>query len=102
MTSPDFREFITRARHGNWAPVWTTVPADLLTPVSAYLKLTAGTRSRSEPYSFLLESVEGGKRSPAIPIWESILFSFSASGWRKETVARAAVASRFFPSDASE
>lgn len=35
--------------------VWTTVPADLETPVSAYLKLTGDSKN-----SFLLESVEGG------------------------------------------
>ena len=37
-------------------PVWRDVPADLETPVSAYLKIARG------PYSFLLESVEGGER----------------------------------------
>jgi anthranilate synthase component 1 len=35
--------------------VWTTLVADLETPVSAYLKLGGG-----KPMSFLLESVEGG------------------------------------------
>lgn len=35
--------------------VWTWISADLETPVSAYLKLCARS-----PYSFLLESVEGG------------------------------------------
>jgi anthranilate synthase component I len=35
--------------------VWTTLVADLETPVSAYLKVAAG-----QPMSFLLESVEGG------------------------------------------
>ena len=35
--------------------VWTTLVADLETPVSAYLKLAGG-----KPMSFLLESVEGG------------------------------------------
>ena len=35
--------------------VWTTLVADLETPVSAMLKLAGG-----RPYSFLLESVEGG------------------------------------------
>ena len=35
--------------------VWTTLVADLETPVAAYLKLTAGRAN-----SFLLESVEGG------------------------------------------
>jgi anthranilate synthase component 1 len=35
--------------------VWTTLVADLETPVSAYLKI-----ARDRPLSFLLESVEGG------------------------------------------
>ncbi len=35
--------------------VWTTLVADMETPVSAFLKLTRG-----EPNAFLLESVEGG------------------------------------------
>jgi anthranilate synthase component 1 len=37
--------------------VWTTLVADLETPVSAFLKVTAG----GKPMSFLLESVEGGE-----------------------------------------
>ncbi|HEV7129933.1 MAG TPA: chorismate-binding protein [Ktedonobacterales bacterium] len=37
-------------------PLWREVPADLETPVSAYLKLARG------PYCYLLESVEGGER----------------------------------------
>ena len=37
-------------------PLWREVPADLETPVSAYLKLARGR------YGFLLESVEGGER----------------------------------------
>jgi anthranilate synthase component 1 len=39
---------------GNVIPVFREIIADLETPVSAYLKLAQG------PYSFLLESVEGG------------------------------------------
>src|SRR5215475_14288347 len=35
--------------------VWTTLVADLETPVSAFLKIASG-----RPMSFLLESVEGG------------------------------------------
>ncbi len=35
--------------------VWTRLVADLETPVSVYLKLAFG-----KPFSFLLESVEGG------------------------------------------
>ena len=41
---------------GTIVPVYREVLADLETPVSAYLKLARG------PYSFLLESVEGGER----------------------------------------
>jgi anthranilate synthase component 1 len=37
-------------------PLWRDLPADLETPVSAYLKLACGR------YGFLLESVEGGER----------------------------------------
>ena len=64
MIYPNFQEFANLSRRGNWVPIWTTVPADLLTPVSAYLKLTRGKRrgnSHAEQYSFLLESVEGGE-----------------------------------------
>jgi anthranilate synthase component 1 len=41
---------------GNVIPVYREIMADLETPVSAYLKIAGG------PYSFLLESVEGGER----------------------------------------
>lgn len=41
---------------GNIVPIYREVRADLETPVSAYLKVAQG------PYSFLLESVEGGER----------------------------------------
>jgi len=64
MIFPDLQEFLSLSQKGNLIPVWTSVPADLLTPVSAYLKLT---RRRSKKpgakpnYSFLLESVEGGE-----------------------------------------
>jgi anthranilate synthase component 1 len=41
---------------GNLVPVFREITADLETPVSAFLKVQKG------PYSFLLESVEGGER----------------------------------------
>ena len=47
---------LAEAGAGNVAPVYREVRADLETPVSAYLKVARG------PYSFLLESVEGGER----------------------------------------
>ena len=64
MIFPDLQEFLELTQQGNLVPVWTSVPADLLTPVSAYLKLTrqGGKKAGSKAnYSFLLESVEGGE-----------------------------------------
>jgi anthranilate synthase component 1 len=43
--------------HGNVIPIYKSVIADFLTPVSAFLKL-----EKNRPYAFLLESVEGGER----------------------------------------
>jgi len=54
---PDFATFSRLARRGNIIPVARRLTADLLTPVSAYLRLARG----GEP-SFLLESVEGGEK----------------------------------------
>jgi anthranilate synthase component 1 len=56
MIQPDYKTFCRLARHGNLVPVYATITADLLTPVSAYLRLAHGAK-----YSFLLESVEGGE-----------------------------------------
>jgi anthranilate synthase component 1 len=41
---------------GNCVPIYTSLPADLLTPVIAYLKIAEKSR-----YSFLLESILGGE-----------------------------------------
>ena len=50
-------EFSSLARQGfNRIPVLREVLADLDTPLSAYLKLAKG------PYSYLLESVQGGEK----------------------------------------
>jgi len=53
---PTFEEFKECAKRGNLIPVYKEILADLDTPVSAYMKIG------SEPYSFLLESVEGGDK----------------------------------------
>src|SRR6266403_4745453 len=52
---PQAADFAKRYARGEAQVVWTTLVADLETPVSAFLKI-AGAR----PMSFLLESVEGG------------------------------------------
>jgi anthranilate synthase component 1 len=53
---PTFEEFKECAGRGNLVPVYKEILADLDTPVSAYMKIGG------EPYSFLLESVEGGDK----------------------------------------
>ncbi|KRH97803.1 MULTISPECIES: anthranilate synthase component I [Cylindrospermopsis] len=57
MIFPDFQQFIELAQQGNFVPVYQEWVADLDTPVSAWYKVCAG-----QPYSFLLESVEGGEK----------------------------------------
>lgn len=52
----DFEIFKKKAKTANVIPVVETLPADLLTPLAVYLKLSAGSTK-----SFLLESVEGGE-----------------------------------------
>lgn len=52
---PDFETFRANYEAGKPQVVWTTLIADLETPVSAFLKLAEG-----QPFSFLFESVEGG------------------------------------------
>ena len=57
MLRPDFKEFERLSRDATLVPVAKSISADLLTPVSAFLMFAA-----DEPYSFLLESVEGGEK----------------------------------------
>jgi anthranilate synthase component 1 len=52
---PDFATFAGHYGRGQSQVLWTALNADLDTPVSAILKIAGG-----RPYSFLLESVEGG------------------------------------------
>ncbi|MEM6252681.1 MAG: anthranilate synthase component I [Cyanobacteria bacterium P01_D01_bin.156] len=56
MISPDLATFKQLATQGNFVPVYQEWVADLDTPVSAWCKVCEG-----QPYSFLLESVEGGE-----------------------------------------
>lgn len=56
MILPNFSKFSALAQQGNFVPVYQEWVADLETPVSAWYKVCAG-----QPYSFLLESVEGGE-----------------------------------------
>ncbi len=55
QVEPSAQAFAARYAAGEPQFVWTTLVADLETPVSAFLKIAGG-----RPMSFLLESVEGG------------------------------------------
>jgi len=57
MIFPDFEGFTTLAHQGNFIPVYQEWVADLDTPVSTWYRVCGG-----HPYSFLLESVEGGEK----------------------------------------
>jgi anthranilate synthase component I len=57
MVALSFEAFSELAQQGNFVPVYQEWVADLDTPVSAWYRICAG-----QPYSFLLESVEGGDR----------------------------------------
>ena len=57
MIDTTFEEFTARATQGTFVPVCKEVMADLLTPVSAFLKV-----AELSEHAFLLESVEGGER----------------------------------------
>src|SRR5260221_8244690 len=56
MNITSFDEFRVLGRGGTFVPVCKEIVADLLTPVSAFLKI-----AEHADYAFLLESVEGGE-----------------------------------------
>ncbi len=56
MKITSFDEFKDLARRGTFVPVCKEIVADLLTPVSAFLKI-----AEHSDYAFLFESVEGGE-----------------------------------------
>ncbi|MCU0240842.1 MAG: chorismate-binding protein, partial [Vicinamibacteria bacterium] len=57
MRTLSFREYELLSRSGGLVPVYREIPADLLTPVSAFIGLKARAAR-----AFLLESVVGGER----------------------------------------
>ncbi len=57
MKQTTYEEFVELARRGTFVPVVKEIIADLLTPVSAFLKI-----AEHSDYAFLFESVEGGER----------------------------------------
>src|ERR1044072_6594222 len=73
LTPNSYEEFRKLAEEGTAVPVMRRVMADLLAPVAAYLKI-----QRHSPYSFLLESVEGGEK----------VARYSFLGFNPETIVR--------------
>jgi anthranilate synthase component 1 len=57
MKQTTFDEFVDLTRRGTFVPVVKEIIADLLTPVSAFLKI-----AEHSDYAFLFESVEGGEQ----------------------------------------
>jgi anthranilate synthase component I len=57
MKLTTFEEFKELAQRGTFVPVYKEIVADLLTPVSAFLKI-----AEDSDHAFLLESVEGGEQ----------------------------------------
>ena len=81
QVEPPAAAFAARYAAGEPQVVWTTLVADLETPVSAFLKIT----KNASPMSFLLELVEGGEsrgRYSIIGLAPDVIFR--ASGARAE------------------
>src|SRR5262245_39001337 len=57
MKQTTFEEFVELARRGTFVPVVKEIIADLLTPVSAFLRI-----AEHSDYALLFESVEGGEQ----------------------------------------
>jgi anthranilate synthase component 1 len=57
ITPATYEEFLALSARGTVVPLVKTVMADLLTPVSAYLRI-----ERKSQRAFLLESIEGGEK----------------------------------------
>ncbi|WP_287128869.1 anthranilate synthase component I [Candidatus Cyanaurora vandensis] len=53
----EFTQFCALSEQGNFIPLYRELLADLETPVSSWVRVCQG-----RPYSFLLESIEGGER----------------------------------------
>lgn len=82
---PDFESFRTNFEQGKSQLVWHWEVADLETPVSAYLKLC-----HDRPYSFLLESVEGGAilgRYSAVGLDPDLIWRYPQDSASEDTLA---------------
>jgi len=90
---PSLEQFAALAKQGNVVPVYRTLLADTLTPVSAYEKFCRGD------HSFLLESASGGEKLARYSFLGTEPFEvFSARG-RDVTIEDTSGETREFASD---
>ena len=86
MKITSFEEFKELARRGTFVPVYKEIVADLLTPVSAFLKI-----AEHADYAFLLESVEGGEHVGRYSFLGKDPFLILTSNGDRTTLERAGV-----------
>jgi anthranilate synthase component 1 len=86
MKITSFEEFKELARRGTFVPVCKEIVADLLTPVSAFLKI-----AEHADYAFLLESVEGGEHVGRYSFLGKDPFLILKAGSGKTTIDRGGV-----------
>src|SRR5712692_11785439 len=86
MRITSLEEFKELARRGTFVPVCKEIVADLLTPVSAFLKI-----AEHADYAFLLESVEGGEHVGRYSFLGKDPFLILRSRQGKATIERAGV-----------
>src|ERR1700739_3018236 len=87
QVEPSAEVFAARYGAGEPQVVWTTLVADLETPVSAFLKVA------NRPMSFLLESVEGGAtrgRYSIVGLEPDVIWRTTGAGAEINRTARAA------------
>jgi anthranilate synthase component 1 len=89
MKITSFEEFKELARRGTFVPVCKEIVADLLTPVSAFLKI-----AEDADYAFLLESVEGGEHVGRYSFLGKDPFLILRARNRTTTIARAGAVSQ--------
>ena len=88
MKQTSFEEFKDLARRGTFVPVVREIMADLLTPVSAFIKI-----AEHSDYAFLFESVEGGEQVARYSFLGKDPFLVLRARGRQTTIDRSGVTS---------
>jgi anthranilate synthase component 1 len=89
MKLTSFEEFVELAKRATFVPIVKEIVADLLTPVSAFLKI-----AEHSDYAFLLESVEGGEHVGRYSFLAKDPFLILRGQRDETTIERAGVTSR--------